>query len=172
MRLWLILILTVCSGYASASSPDVARLVDDEQTMRNEVARFFELTQAINIDPIKNRVGVLINRKLRQNNSGMKQLHYQTVKTVVAQEIEVLSENQHFFDIYFKAYSKHFTLQELQEINQFFSSQAGKRFIETRTALHKDVSTSTVKMIHNLVDQIGPKVQQSLAKAGVDVDLD
>lgn len=146
-------------------------LAASEQMIRQEVARFFELTDAINVDPVKKRLGVLINRKLRHNNSGLKQVHYQAVESVVAQEVDRLLSQDFFFEQYFQVYSQHYTLQELRDINAFFESEAGKKFIQSRASLHQDVSTTTVKMIHRLVDEIAPKVQQSLAKAGYNVDL-
>jgi len=139
--------------------------------VRQEVARFFELTEAMNIGPVKKRVGVLINRKLRHNNSGIRQAHYQVVERVVAEEISRLTAQDYFFDQYYQVYKKHYTLQELREINAFFASGAGKKFIAARTNLHKDVSTTTVKMIHKLVDNIAPKVQQTLSNSGYDVDI-
>lgn len=173
VRSWLMIILLLPGiGVASTQLPSTGEHVADDRLLRQAVARYFELTDAISVKPIKKRVGSLINRKLKQNNSGVRQLHYDTVKAVVDEEVNLLSEDAYFFEIYYQAYIKHFTLEDMQEINRFFASEAGKKFISTRSALHKDVSTSTVKMIHHLVDRIAPKVQLSLAKSGVQVSLD
>lgn len=142
-----------------------------EQLIRQEVSRFFKLTEAINVEPVKKRVGVLINRKLRHNNSGLRQVHYQAVESVVAREIDRLTSEEYFFEQYYQIYKEHYSLDELRQINAFFESQAGRKFIQSRTEVHQDVSTTTVKMIHRLVDDIAPKVQQSLASAGYDVDI-
>lgn len=146
-------------------------LATSEQLVREEVARFFELTQAIDVGPVKKRVGVLINRKLRHNNSGIGREHYQAVEQVVAREIENLSNQKFFFEEYYQVYKQHYTLDELRRINAFFASDVGQKFINGRQGLHQDVSTTTVKMIHRLVDDIAPKVQQTLASSGYDVDL-
>ncbi|MFC3151939.1 DUF2059 domain-containing protein [Litoribrevibacter euphylliae] len=146
-------------------------LATSEHLVREEVARFFELTQAIDVGPVKKRVGVLINRRLRHNNSGIQREHYQAVEQVVAREVDNLSAQKFFFEEYYQVYKQHYTLDELREINAFFSSDVGKKFIHGRQDLHQDVSTTTVKMIHRLVDTIAPKVQQTLARSGYDVDL-
>lgn len=161
-KLFTSVILMFCSVHVFAAA---------DQLIRQEVSRFFELTEALNVEPVKKRVGVLINRKLRHNNSGLKQVHYQAVERVVAQEIDRLTADDYFFEQYYQVYKQHYTLEEFRKINEFFESSAGKKFIQGRSSLHQDVSTATVKMIHRLVDAIAPKVQQSLATSGYNVEL-
>ena len=156
-------LLVLFSLNVSASTPD--------DLIRKEISKFFELTQAIDVEPVKKRVGVLINRKLRQNNSGIRNTHYQAVEQVVAREIDQLHAQAFFFEEYYQVYKMHYSLEELQQINAFFSSSAGQKFINGRQGLHQDVTTTTIKMIHRLVDSISPKVQQQLASSGYDVDL-
>lgn len=144
---------------------------DAETQMRQEVARFFELTQAIDVNPVKKRLNTLIHRQLKNNNAGIRQVHITMAENVINQQVDQLAENDYFFEQYYHVYKKFYTLQELRAINDFFASDAGKKFVGARGSLHREVSMASVKMIHRLVDQISPRVEDTLASSGYDVNL-
>jgi hypothetical protein len=163
-------VVSICVSFGLSQSA-VAQSSELSADAEREVARFFELTNAINVAPVKRRLEALINRKLKHENSGINSAHFKVVSNVVTQEVNALVAQQFFVKRYSKVYLRHYTVDELKQVNDFFSSPAGKKFITARAALQEEVSTSTIKMIHRLVDDLSPKVKASLHEAGHQVNL-
>jgi hypothetical protein len=73
------------------------------------------------------------------------------------------------FDQFARVYAQRFTMEELQQIVDFYETPTGKKLAESNLAINTDLQTVMKVFDNNLKPEFFAKVRAELKAAGIDV---
>jgi hypothetical protein len=153
--------------------------------------KFFKATnieaqydQILNVMIVQLQQGFVVSFRETLKNIGditpeqqekLKQLFQQSmesfVKRMKVKITEVMPLNELINDVYYPAFSKHFTLAEIKELLAFYESPIGRKFISTAPTVMQESATTMNEKYSPQLQKIGNKIaEEELKKIKPDIE--